>query len=75
MASGAGRTQGQATEPERGFFEEAQLAFLDFDTIYFELQRFKNERAWHNLNVLGAERHHLICETTDLRMFRVFRGL
>ncbi len=49
MASGAGRTSTQAAERDRGFFEEPHLAFLDFDAIYFELQQFKNERAWHNL--------------------------
>ncbi|MCV4698557.1 hypothetical protein OFB92_36145, partial [Escherichia coli] len=34
--------------------EESHLAFLDFDAIYFELQQFKNERAWHNLNLSRA---------------------
>jgi hypothetical protein len=51
MASGAGRTSAQAAERDRCFFEESHLAFLDFDAIYFELQQFKNERAWHNLNL------------------------
>ncbi|GIW56614.1 MAG: hypothetical protein KatS3mg082_3018 [Nitrospiraceae bacterium] len=51
MASGAGRTSAQAAERDRGFFEEPHLAFLDFDAIYFELQQFKNERAWHNLTL------------------------
>ncbi len=49
MASGAGRTSAQVAERDRGYFEESHLAFLDFDAIYFELQQFKNERAWHNL--------------------------
>jgi hypothetical protein len=51
MASGAGRTNGQAAERDRCYFEESHLAFLDLDAIYFELQQFKNERAWHNLNL------------------------
>jgi hypothetical protein len=54
MASGAGRTNGQAAERDRCYFEESHLAFLDFDTIYFELQQFKNERAWHNFNLSRA---------------------
>jgi hypothetical protein len=54
MASGAGRTNGLAAERDRCYFEESHLAFLDFDTIYFELQQFKNERAWHNLNLSRA---------------------
>jgi hypothetical protein len=51
MASGAGQTNGQPAERDRCYFEKSHLAFLDFDAIYFELQQFKNERAWHNLNL------------------------
>lgn len=32
-------------------FGEKHLAFMDVDAIYFELQHFKNERAWYNLNL------------------------
>jgi superfamily II DNA or RNA helicase len=32
-------------------FNERHLAFMDMDVIWFELQRFKNERAWYNLNL------------------------
>ena len=28
-----------------------QIAFLDFETIYFEIERLKAERNWHNLNL------------------------
>ncbi|RRR73124.1 MAG: restriction endonuclease subunit R [Candidatus Viridilinea halotolerans] len=31
-----------------------QLAFMDFDAILFELLRFKNEKAWYNLNITRA---------------------
>ncbi|KXZ40719.1 Type III restriction enzyme, res subunit [Alkalithermobacter thermoalcaliphilus JW-YL-7 = DSM 7308] len=27
------------------------LAFVDFDKVYFELERFKNEKSWYNLNI------------------------
>ena len=36
---------------EVGVFQDKHLAFMDIDAIYFELQRFKNERAWYNLNL------------------------
>ncbi len=32
--------------------------FMDLDEIYFEMQRFKNERAWFNLN-LSREKYYL----------------
>jgi hypothetical protein len=51
IASGTGGTNGQAAKRDRCHFEESHLAFLDFDAIYFELQQFKSERGWHNLNL------------------------
>ena len=36
---------------EAAHFKDKHLAFMDIDAIYFELQRFKNERAWYNLNL------------------------
>ena len=32
-------------------FNEKHLAFMNFEEIYFAMQQFKNERAWHNLNL------------------------
>lgn len=31
------------------------LAFLDWDSIFFELQKFKNERSWYNINLSPNE--------------------
>lgn len=36
-------------------FKKHHIAFMDMDAIYFEMQRFKNERAWYNL-VLSKEK-------------------
>ena len=36
---------------EDGKLEALQLAFLDFEAIWFELQRFKNAKSWHNLAI------------------------
>lgn len=30
------------------------LALLDYDKLYFELERYKAERGWHNLNITKA---------------------
>jgi hypothetical protein len=51
VVSGEGQAGAQAVERDRCFFEESHLAFLDFDAIYFELEKFKDERGWHNLNL------------------------
>jgi hypothetical protein len=34
---------------EMYYLEDKNLAFLDYDKIYFEIQNFKNERSWYNL--------------------------
>lgn len=31
--------------------DDRHLAFLDWNSVYFRLQQFKNERSWHNLNL------------------------
>ena len=43
--------------PNETHLTSRQVAFLDIDSIYFELERFKAERGWYNLNLtrLGIE--------------------
>ena len=37
--------------PNETHLATRHVAFLDLDLIYFELERFKVERGWHNLNI------------------------
>lgn len=39
---------------------EKHLAFLNIDALYFDLQQYKNERGWHNLNIPKATIHGLL---------------
>jgi hypothetical protein len=41
----------EAANLEQGCLQGRHLAFMDMNRIYFQLQEFKNERAWFNLNV------------------------
>lgn len=36
---------------EEGKIEETHSAFLDWNRIYFDIQKFKNERSWYNVNL------------------------
>lgn len=36
---------------EPGKLDDAHLAFLDYERLYFDIQRFKNERSWYNINL------------------------
>lgn len=42
---------GGVAAKHQGALGPAQLAFLDWERIYFDLQRLKAERSWHNLNL------------------------
>ncbi len=37
--------------PNQTHLTARHIAFLDLDRLYFELERFKAERGWHNLNL------------------------
>jgi hypothetical protein len=50
QSKGVGPTSDTAIM-EVGVFGDKHLAFMDIDSIYFELQHFKNERSWYNLNL------------------------
>lgn len=41
----------QESEANHGTLTRRHVAFLDLDRLYFELQRFKAERGWYNLNI------------------------
>ncbi|MFN5310153.1 MAG: DEAD/DEAH box helicase family protein [Candidatus Kapaibacterium sp.] len=36
---------------EEGKLENLHIAFLDWNRIYFDIQKFKNERSWYNVNL------------------------
>ncbi len=46
-----GISPSQESELNKGWLEKKHLAFMDIDSLFFELERFKNERAWYNLNL------------------------
>ena len=40
-----------ATQKDRVTLHEQHLALLDYDSLYFELEQFKRERSWYNINI------------------------
>ncbi len=44
-----GMRRGEAIHKEEGKLTKEHMAFLNLNAIYFELQRFKNEKAWFNM--------------------------
>ncbi len=48
--------------------EDVHTAFLDLDRLWFELDRFKSERGWHNLSVPRAGVRELLEDTSWYRL-------
>lgn len=51
LASVRGQATLDTAAPNEAWFTPHHLAFLDVEQLYFDLQRFKGERAWYNLNL------------------------
>jgi len=51
MASMSGEAPIDKAAIHEDWFTQNHLTFIDLDDIYFNLQQFKNDRAWYNLNL------------------------
>ncbi len=54
--------------PNQTHLGARQVAFLDLDRLYFELERFKAERGWHNLNLTQQGIAELLADQTWYRL-------
>ena len=50
-------------------FRNEHLAFMDMDSIYFQLQKFKNERAWYNLNLSKGNIQRILTDNTWYQIY------
>ena len=67
------KSDGVSGSEDEGASNEAHLtrqhiAFLDLDQLYFDLERFKAERGWHNLNLPRAGVAALLVDTSWYRL-------
>lgn len=67
-SSGVGALE-QDRQPDQCVLTQRHIAFLDLDALYFELQRFKAERAWHNLNLPRDVLADLLVDQSWYRLF------
>lgn len=49
IISGKATANAESIIKQTGKLTSAHLSLLNWESIYFELQRYKNERGWHNL--------------------------
>ncbi len=64
LASIKGEDVEQDAEPNVEHLREQHLSFMNFDRIYFEMQKFKNERAWYNLNLSKDRIHDILADNS-----------
>ncbi len=58
------KSSGRSATKQETVFKDFHLAFLDYDDIYFRLEKFKRERTWHNLNIKKTAIDRLLRDTT-----------
>jgi hypothetical protein len=66
-STGAGKAD-EESQPYQGKLTREHIAFLDLDAIYFELQRFKAERSWYNLNLQREILRELLADQSWYRL-------
>jgi len=49
---------------EETVFADGHLDFLDYDELFFRLEKFKRERTWHNLNISKSMIRALLTDRT-----------
>jgi hypothetical protein len=55
---------------EEGKLENLHIAFLDWNRLYFDIQKFKNERSWYNIN-LSIDALKDILQSSDWYTLRI----
>lgn len=68
------KESGDTVEKQEGKLTASHLAFLDMDALYFEVERFKAERAWYNLNLPRSAIEDLLGRT-DWYQLKIPTGL
>lgn len=56
------------TAPNKANLRPYHLAFLDYNHLYFELERFKQERGWYNLNITRSAIKALLADSSWYRL-------
>ncbi|MCB5228612.1 MAG: DEAD/DEAH box helicase family protein [Candidatus Cloacimonetes bacterium] len=58
----------QASRKDEVKLTTRQISLLDFDSLYFELERFKREKSWHNLTITKQGITKLLSDSSWYRL-------
>jgi hypothetical protein len=56
-------------EPKVGYLQAKHIAFMDMDALYLDLQQFKKDRGWHNLELPREELSALLTRKDWYRLY------
>jgi hypothetical protein len=59
----------EVTKKDEGSFTAKHLAFMNMEEISFDMQRFKNERSWYNLNLSKSNIASLLSQPDWYRLY------
>ena len=68
MRSGGVKGNDGSTTLNQAHLSSSHVAFLNLDRLYFELERFKAERGWYNLNLPRASLAELLHDQSWYRL-------
>ncbi|GJM17639.1 MAG: type III restriction endonuclease subunit R [Thermodesulfobacteriota bacterium] len=54
---------------DESLFTELHLAFLDYDDLFFRLEKFKRERSWYNFNIPKATIRKILSDSTWYKIY------
>ena len=60
----ASRGTAEARTPEKGQLGPQHLSLLNYDALFFDLEQYKRERTWHNLNITKDGIRRLLADPT-----------
>jgi superfamily II DNA or RNA helicase len=59
----------QSGQKDEVKLKSKQISLLDMDRLYFELERFKREKSWHNLNLTKQGIIKLLSDSTWYKLY------
>lgn len=62
------RSNSRLGNKESSVFSESHLKLLDYDDLFFRLEKMKSERGWHNINIEKSRLFGLLNDTTWYRL-------
>ncbi|MCK5555926.1 MAG: restriction endonuclease subunit R, partial [Alphaproteobacteria bacterium] len=65
----ASKNKRKDADKQQSTFSALHLSFLDYDDLFFRLEKFKRERTWYNINISKSKIEQTLKDATWYRMY------